>query len=101
MGILLLFAIGEGANPFQFNLRDGLLFCFFPVGVCLGMIAAWRWEGAGAGVTVGSLAGFYLVHRLFSPGFPRGLAFAVIASPAVLFVGCWFWTRWRAQPSAD
>ncbi len=72
VGIFLLFAIGEGFNPFRFTAQEAILFLFFPFGVCLGMILAWRWEGLGGGITVASLAAFYLVHRLLSPGFPRG-----------------------------
>jgi hypothetical protein len=47
--------------------------------------------------TVGSLAAFYLAHRLLSPGFPRGFAFPVIAIPGFLFLLCWLWARSRAR----
>jgi len=73
------------------------LFVFFPVGVCLGMILAWRWEGLGGRVSVASLAAFYLVRRLSSPGFPRGFAFSALAAPGFLFLLCWRLTRPRPK----
>ncbi len=93
VGVVLLFAFGEGLNFSHFSARDLVLFVFFPLGVCLGMALAWRWEGLGGGITVASLAGFYLAHRLMSSGLPRGLAFLVLASPGFLFLLCWMWTR--------
>src|ERR1039457_6934055 len=93
MGIVLLFAFGEGLNLSHFTVRELVLFVFFPLGVCLGMVVAWRWEGLGGGITVASLAAFYLVHRLSSSGFPRGFAFLVFAVPGILFLLCRLWTR--------
>jgi hypothetical protein len=98
VGVVLLFAFGEELNLARFSSRDLLLFVFFPVGVCLGMVLAWRWEGLGGGMTVASLAAFYLVHRLLSAGSPRGLAFLVFAVPGFLFLVCWLWTRLAAKP---
>jgi hypothetical protein len=93
VGIVLLFAFGEGLNLLHFTARELILFVFFPLGVCLGMVVAWRWEGLGGGITVASLAAFYLVHRLSSSGFPRGFAFLAFAAPGLLFLLSWLWTR--------
>ncbi len=93
VGIVLLFAFGEGLNLSQFTPRELLLFVFFPLGVCLGMVLAWRWEGLGGGITMASLAAFYVVNRLSSSGFPRGFAFVAFAVPGLLFLLCWLWTR--------
>jgi len=93
IGLVLLFVFGEGLNLFHLTLHELVLFLFFPLGVCLGMIVAWRWEGLGGGITVGSLATFYLAHRLFSPSFPRGFGFVVMALPGFLFLLCWLWTK--------
>lgn len=97
VGVVLLFAFGEGMNLSQFTRHELLLFVFFPLGVCLGMILAWRWEGLGGGVTVASLAAFYLVQRLSSPGFPGGFAFVALAAPGFLFLLSWFLTRARTK----
>jgi hypothetical protein len=93
VGVVLLFAFGEGLNLSHFTARDLVLFVFFPIGVCLGMALAWRWEGLGGGITIASLAAFYLADRLMSSSFPRGFAFVAIASPGFLFLLCWLWTR--------
>ncbi|MGD1019603.1 MAG: hypothetical protein ABSA12_09815 [Verrucomicrobiia bacterium] len=93
VGIVLLFAFGEGLNPSRFTPQELVLFVFFPVGVCLGMAVAWRWEGLGGGITVASLAAFYLVDRLTSSSFPRGFALVAFAAPGFLFLLCWLWTR--------
>lgn len=95
VGIVLLFAFGEGLHSpsAPWAPRDLALGVFFPFGVCLGMIAAWRWEALGGGITIGSLAAFYLVHRLLSSCFPRGFALAAFAAPGFLFLICWLWTR--------
>ncbi len=98
VGIVLLFAFGEGLNLSQFTPRELVLFAFFPLGVCLGMIVAWRWEGLGGGITMASLAAFYLVNHLSSSSFPRGFAFVALAAPGLLFLVCWLWTRFSAKP---
>jgi hypothetical protein len=93
VGIVLLFAFGMGLNLSQFHAREFVLFGFFPLGVCLGLALAWWWEGLGGGITIASLAAFYLVHRLWSSSFPRGFAIIALAAPGFLFLLCWLWTR--------
>ena len=93
VGIVLMFAFGEGLNLSHFTAQELVLFVFFPLGVCLGMVVAWRWEGLGGGITMASLAAFYLVNRLSSSSFPRGFAFGALAAPGFLFLLCWLWTR--------
>ena len=85
---VLAIDLGEGMNPARFTAPELVLFVFFPLGVCLGMAAAWRWEGLGGGITVVSLCAFYLGQRLVSPFFPRGFAFLTLAAPGFLFVLC-------------
>ena len=43
VGLVLLFASGEGMNLAHFTAHELVLFVFFPLGVCLGMAVAWRW----------------------------------------------------------
>jgi hypothetical protein len=97
LGVVIIFAFGEGLNLSRFTARELVLFVFFPTGVCLGMALAWRWEGLGGAITIASLVAFYLVHRLTSSGFPRGLAFVAMAAPGFLFLLCWLWTRSAAK----
>jgi hypothetical protein len=88
LAILLMFAIGEGLNLSRFTARESLLFAFFPFGLCVGMVVAWRREILGGGITVASLAAFYLADRLLSSSFPRGIAFVALAVPGFLFLLC-------------
>lgn len=86
VAILLVFACGEGLHLSRFSARELLLFVFFPLGFCVGMVLAWWREVLGGGITVASLAAFYLVDRLVSSSFPRGFAFLLLA-PTKIF-GC-------------
>ncbi|MGB7767253.1 MAG: hypothetical protein WBN22_00165 [Verrucomicrobiia bacterium] len=96
VGILLVFACGEGLNLPHFTARELLLFVFFPLGFCVGMVVAWWREGLGGGITVGSLAAFYLADYLMSSSFPRGWAFVALAAPGFLFLLSQLWTRVKA-----
>jgi len=83
----------EGFNLAQFTFRDRVGLFFFPLGVCLGMILAWHWEGLGGGITVGSLLAFYTALRVMDGRFPRGPYFALVATPGILFLACWLLSR--------
>jgi hypothetical protein len=91
--VLLLFFIGEGFNPAALRSREWVLMLFFPIGVVVGMAVAWRRESWGSAITVVSLIAFYLMHFLFSGGFPRGWAFAAFALPGFLFLAHWLLVR--------
>jgi hypothetical protein len=94
--VLLMFvgsALAEGFNPAQFAFHDCVGLFFFPFGVCLGMILAWRREGLGGGITVGSLLAFYAVLRIMGGRFPGGPYFALVAAPGILFLVCWLLSR--------
>lgn len=93
VGFILLMFIGsglaEGFNLAQFTSRDWVGLFFFPFGVCLGMIVAWRREGLGGGIAVGSLLAFYAALRVMDGRFPRGPWFALVAAPGILFLMSW------------
>ena len=91
--VLLLFVVGEGFNPAALRSREWALMIFFPIGVIAGMAVAWSREGLGGAIAVVSLIAFYLMHLLFSGGFPRGWAFVAFASPGFLFLAHWLFTR--------
>jgi hypothetical protein len=93
VAILLAFAFGEGLNLSRFTARELLLFSFFPLGFCAGLVVAWWRELLGGGITVASLAAFYLVDYLLSSSFPRGFAFLLLAVPGFLFLLCGLWTH--------
>lgn len=92
VAILAAFAFGEGTpRP-----EDWLLLAFFPIGLVLGLIVAWWREIPGALLTLASLAAFYLI--CFANGkVPTGPYFAILASPAALFLIAGLLRR-RTQP---
>jgi hypothetical protein len=89
-----LFFVGEPFNP-----RGGewLGLIFFPLGVCLGMVAAWWKESLGGFVTVASLAAFYGVNWATVGRLPAGWAFLAFAAPGFLFVASWIVSRRRGN----
>ncbi len=92
LGFVLFLLAGEFIDPHSAapaTLRAWLGLFLFPFGVCLGMIVAWRWEGLGGGITLGSLVAFYAVCRILDGNFPRGPWFAIIAAPGILFLLGW------------
>lgn len=72
---------------------DALQFTFYPVGVVAGLILAWKREGPGGFLTVGSVAAFHLL-RLVKHGDPafNGMIDG-LATPGALFIACWLLSR--------
>jgi hypothetical protein len=88
--IILLLCVGEGIHytgPMQW-----LGFLFYPVGVSIGMILAWRRECLGGGITVACLVVFYMIHFATAGVLPRGWGWLVLAAPGFLFLLCGFRT---------
>jgi len=86
IGILLLFLIGESdfSQPPQLTFKEWLGLLFFPGGIVVGMIVAWRRERLGAIIALGSLAAFYLLQLIFFGDFPGGPFFLLFTLPALL-----------------
>ena len=96
VGLILSIVVGETLYPHAASptvLRDILGLFFLPFGVCLGMVLAWRWEGLGGWITVGSLVAFYVLLRIADGRFPRRLFFALLAAPGALFLASWAMTE--------
>jgi len=86
--IILLLCVGEGVHytgPMQW-----LGFLFYPVGISIGMILAWRRECLGGGITVACLVVFYMIHLATAGVLPRGWGWLVLAAPGFLFLLCGF-----------
>ncbi|NCO40202.1 MAG: hypothetical protein COZ06_02375 [Armatimonadetes bacterium CG_4_10_14_3_um_filter_66_18] len=82
VGLVLLFLVGEGPPP----LRALPQLLLFPLGVCLGMVLAWKWEVLGGAVTTAAVAGFYLQNYVATGGLPKGPWFLLIAAPGLVFL---------------
>ena len=92
IGFILVMFVGaglsEGVDLARFSTRDVIGLAFFPLGVCVGLVLAWRRERLGGLIAVGSLMAFYLVMYLWDRRFPRGPFFALVAAPGLLFALC-------------
>jgi len=96
---VLLFALGEGFNPFKLEPTELLLAA--PFGVCwLGLCLGWRWQGWGGLLVVAGAVSFYFAHFAVTGfgRFPRGWAFPALAGPGVLLLLSWFWRRRIPHP---
>jgi hypothetical protein len=95
VGIVLLFVIGEGLDFSRFSAHALTLFAFFPFGVCLGQIIAWRKPVLGGSLTIASVAAFYAIHWFSTSRLPNGYAFLLLASPSLLFLLSGLLSLWR------
>lgn len=86
IGALLLFVFGEGLDLLRLTRREMLLFACFPAGMIAGFLLAWRWPGVGGLLSVLSIAAFYGIHLALDGKLPRGPAFLVFSTPAILFL---------------
>lgn len=59
---------------------------FFPTGIILGLLIAFRKELPGGGITLLSLTGFYVWHFVVAGDLAAGPWFALLAAPGFLFV---------------
>ena len=91
IGLILLFLVGERSYPG--SATEWLGFLFFPLGISIGMILAWRREGLGGSITVGSLLVFYGIHLATADMLPKGWAWPVFGAPGFLFLLCWLRSR--------
>ena len=103
VGFVLLIAVGELVYPHApapAAFRDLVGLFFFPFSTCVGMILAWRWEGVGGAITVGSFLAFYAALRVMDGRFPRGPYFALVAAPGMFFLSSWAITAARKKTGA-
>jgi hypothetical protein len=62
------------------------------------MVLAWRWEGLGGAITVGSLVALYILMFILDGRFPRGPFFALVAAPGALFLAAWLVSSQQGPP---
>jgi hypothetical protein len=90
LAVLTLLYVDEGIDPVRVAGREWLGLAFFPGGLALGLILAWRWEGTGSLIALGSLAAFYVIYGWWLSGnLWQGAASIVFAAPAVLYLADW------------
>jgi hypothetical protein len=84
--IVILFVIGERANPLQMGSADQLIFLCFPAAVLGGVLLAWFWEFGGAVFALAGLTAFYGSTFFLAGTLPRDWRAVAAAAPAVLFL---------------
>jgi len=84
IALVLAFIVGERSLPS--GPREWLGFLFFPFGICVGMILAWKKESLGGLITVGSLLASYVVHFATTGRLLKGWAWLAFAAPGFLFL---------------
>lgn len=82
LAVLLAFLFGEGTP----TSRDLLLMAFFPFGLAAGLVLAWWRDLAGGLFALMSMIAFYVLYFAMNRDLPKGPYFAILASPAALFV---------------
>jgi hypothetical protein len=90
LGLLAMFATSGGTAP---STSEWLLLAFFPIGVAIGMLVAWRSEILGGTIAAASLGAFYAIISLDAARPPAGPWFVVFASPALVLLACGVMTR--------
>jgi len=87
--LLLAMVIGEGdPGAARLSPSEVIGMVFFPAGIVLGLLLAFRNERLGGLICVASFAGFYLWHVIVSGRLPQGPYFALFAAPGALFLIC-------------
>ncbi|MBC8416020.1 MAG: hypothetical protein ISS80_02610 [Candidatus Cloacimonetes bacterium] len=98
LAFLLLFfgaSIISSIGTATFAFKDVLQFVFFPIGLTIGLILAWKWEGLGGIIAIGSIIGFHL-QMLIKHGKPDFVLFIeLLTAPGILFVLYWILSQKR------
>jgi hypothetical protein len=82
-----------GSEPQVFNGTSELLaMIFFPVGVLIGLILAWKWEGIGGIMSVVCISGLYIIRPelIFT-------WISLLAAPGLLFFAHWLMSMKATQ----
>jgi hypothetical protein len=100
VAFLLIMVVPQLLNPQQsktltFGEIVGLF--FFPLGVCVGLIIAWKWEGQGGVIAVGSVICFHVTMLITGGSLDINPFIEGLAVPGVLFLICWFLSRRRLE----
>lgn len=95
LALIVILAIGEGVHPVRMfeSLRVGLLTVAM-LTMIVGQIAAWKWEGIGGGLILGS----YVLFAVVNHGIPFNLVFGPWLLTGLIYLACG-WRRTRAAGS--
>lgn len=87
LAIIFLFFVGEGIHFGTVRPAEFVGLAFFPLGVMIGLVLAWREELAGGIITVASIVAFYVIYgALMNGNLLQGWAFLPFLIPGILFI---------------
>lgn len=90
--VLMMFLGDEGpyrqAEPLTLAQHIGLV--FFPWGVLIGTLLAWRWPRAGSIIAIGCIPALFLSQAWLGGGIPLSAGYLVPLIPAFLFLALSF-----------
>jgi len=90
LALFLVLIIGHSLNPEEPSPTpiEWLGMAFFPIGVTVGLVLAWKWEGLGGIITIVGVVAFYAWAQI-AKGRSGGPVPALVAVPGVLFLIYW------------
>ncbi len=87
VGLLVLFAVGQGFDPTQFHgIELGMIVALLVA--LVGMVVLWWREGIGGAISLTGMIAFYGLNFAVAGEFPGGPVFPVCFLPGLLAVGC-------------
>lgn len=82
----MVFAHIIGGEFGSFNsTQEFIMFCFFPIGIIIGMLIAWKNEGLGGAITTVSIIMFHIIGNLYS----LDIWIDGLSVPGILFLLSW------------
>lgn len=94
---LLFMTIGSLLGPENLpTFGEWIQLLFFPFGVSIGLIAAWKWEGVGGLIAIGSVIVFHGTMLISHGRLDLNPFIDGIAAPGLLFLICWLLSRERS-----
>jgi hypothetical protein len=88
VGLVVLFAVGEGVRLQDFDAVTGSMMVVFLVALA-GMLVLWRWELIGGLMVLVGMGGFYAINYMSSGELPGGWVLPVCFLPGVLSLVSW------------
>lgn len=88
IGILLVFAVGEGGPP-MFTVSLESLMTWSLLVWCLGISVSFRWLGAGSTLGLSGISAFNVLGYLRGGSLSAGPIFLLMWIPPLLFFGVW------------
>jgi len=94
--IMMMFAPDPNREPRPLRLDEIVGLAFFPWGVFVGTLLAWRWPRLGSLIAIGSVPALYISQLILRGQFPFTPFFLLPLTPAVLFLILSFLERKQA-----